>query len=133
MPKPSNGDKIAVWFSCGAASAVAAKLTVEQYGDRCDVHLVRLAGLRTFIPAGCFCDRPLRKGCAMSNWPSTALPEYCAACGGQLGAARRLVRSEITGKYETVHNSEHCAALFFSRNRRDPLAPVDTSNGARLP
>lgn len=23
---------IAVWFSCGAASAVAAKLTVQQYG-----------------------------------------------------------------------------------------------------
>lgn len=27
------GKKIAVWFSCGAASAVAAKLTVEQYGQ----------------------------------------------------------------------------------------------------
>jgi 3'-phosphoadenosine 5'-phosphosulfate sulfotransferase (PAPS reductase)/FAD synthetase len=25
------GDKIAVWFSCGAASAVAAKLTLEKY------------------------------------------------------------------------------------------------------
>ena len=24
--------KIAVWFSCGAASAVALKLTVEKYG-----------------------------------------------------------------------------------------------------
>jgi PP-loop superfamily ATP-utilizing enzyme len=35
-----EGDKIAVWFSSGAASAVAAKLTVEQYGNRCDVHLV---------------------------------------------------------------------------------------------
>ena len=35
-----EGDKIAVWFSSGAASAVAAKLTVERYGDRCDVHLV---------------------------------------------------------------------------------------------
>jgi len=26
-----------VWFSCGAASAVAAKLAVEQYGDGCEV------------------------------------------------------------------------------------------------
>jgi len=26
-----------VWFSCGAASAVAAKLAVEKYGDRCEV------------------------------------------------------------------------------------------------
>ena len=27
------GDTIAVWFSCGAASAVAAKKTIERYGD----------------------------------------------------------------------------------------------------
>lgn len=25
------------WFSCGSASAVAAKLSVEQYGERCEV------------------------------------------------------------------------------------------------
>lgn len=28
-----EGMKIAVWFSCGAASAVAAKLTVDKYGE----------------------------------------------------------------------------------------------------
>jgi hypothetical protein len=33
------GQKIAVWFSCGAASAVAAKLTLELYPD-CDVKLL---------------------------------------------------------------------------------------------
>lgn len=31
---------IAVWFSCGAASAVAAKLTVERYGETHDVRIV---------------------------------------------------------------------------------------------
>lgn len=36
---PSNGDIIAVWFSCGAASAVAAKLTLEKYPD-CDVRII---------------------------------------------------------------------------------------------
>lgn len=30
-------NRILAWFSCGAASAVAAKLTVEKYGDRCEV------------------------------------------------------------------------------------------------
>lgn len=35
-----DGDMIAVWFSCGAASAVAAKLTIDKYGDRCDVRVV---------------------------------------------------------------------------------------------
>lgn len=34
------GDRIAVWFSCGAASAVAAKRTLELYRDRCDVRIV---------------------------------------------------------------------------------------------
>lgn len=31
-PTPGIDDKIVVWFSCGAASAVALKLTVEKYG-----------------------------------------------------------------------------------------------------
>lgn len=30
-------NRILVWFSCGAASAVAAKLAVEKYGDICEV------------------------------------------------------------------------------------------------
>jgi hypothetical protein len=34
------GEKIAVWFSCGAASAVAAKKTLEKYGDICTVRVV---------------------------------------------------------------------------------------------
>lgn len=34
-----SGDKIAVWFSCGAASAVAAKKTLELYPE-CDVTIL---------------------------------------------------------------------------------------------
>ena len=33
-------ETIVVWFSCGAASAVAAKKTLEQYGDTCNVRVV---------------------------------------------------------------------------------------------
>lgn len=29
--------RVVVWFSCGAASAVAAKLATEKYGDRCTI------------------------------------------------------------------------------------------------
>ena len=29
--------RVLAWFSCGDASAVAAKLAVEKYGDRCEV------------------------------------------------------------------------------------------------
>lgn len=38
VPKP--GDKIVVWFSCGAASAVAAKKTIEKYGSICSIYIV---------------------------------------------------------------------------------------------
>ncbi len=40
MGEPREGDVIAVWFSSGAASAVAAKKTVERYGNLCTVRLV---------------------------------------------------------------------------------------------
>ena len=33
-------ETIAVWFSCGAASAVAAKLNVEGYGDTHNILIV---------------------------------------------------------------------------------------------
>ena len=36
--KPS--DTIAVWFSCGAASTVAAKLTLDKYRGTCTVRVV---------------------------------------------------------------------------------------------
>jgi len=38
--QPKKGDKIVAWFSCGAASAVAAKRTIEKYGDICEVLVV---------------------------------------------------------------------------------------------
>lgn len=37
---PKEGDVIAVWFSCGAASAVAAKKTIEKYGNLCRVRVI---------------------------------------------------------------------------------------------
>lgn len=38
--EPKDGDTIAVWFSCGAASAIAAKMTIEKYGHRCNVRII---------------------------------------------------------------------------------------------
>lgn len=40
MAVVQKNDTIVVWFSCGAASAVAAYLTLKKYGDRCNVRLV---------------------------------------------------------------------------------------------
>ncbi|PYD63599.1 hypothetical protein CFR72_06390 [Gluconacetobacter entanii] len=38
--EPQEGQTIAVWFSCGAASAVAAKLAVKRWGNLCNVRVV---------------------------------------------------------------------------------------------
>lgn len=40
MDKVKDGDTIVVWFSCGAASAVATWLTLRCYGHRCKVRVV---------------------------------------------------------------------------------------------
>lgn len=40
MNEPKEGDVIAVWFSSGAASAVAAKKTIERYGDLCIIRIL---------------------------------------------------------------------------------------------
>jgi len=37
---PKSGDIIAVWFSCGAASAIAAAETVRMYGSTCTVRIL---------------------------------------------------------------------------------------------
>jgi hypothetical protein len=37
---PKFGDTIAVWFSCGAASAVAAKKTIERYSEQCLIRVL---------------------------------------------------------------------------------------------
>lgn len=37
---PKEGDTIAVWFSSGAASAVAARRTVEKYGNLCTIRVI---------------------------------------------------------------------------------------------
>lgn len=40
MSEPKQGDKIVVWFSCGAASAVALKRTVEKYHNFCEIEVI---------------------------------------------------------------------------------------------
>lgn len=40
MKEPQKGETIVVWFSCGAASAVAAKKTIEKYGETNTIRIV---------------------------------------------------------------------------------------------
>ena len=40
MREVQEGDVIAVWFSCGAASAVAAMQTLRRYGNIAEVRIL---------------------------------------------------------------------------------------------
>lgn len=40
MQEPKEGDVIAVWFSSGAASAVAAKRIAQKYGNLCTIRVI---------------------------------------------------------------------------------------------
>lgn len=40
LEQVKDGDVIAVWFSCGVASAIAAKRTIELYGERCTIRIL---------------------------------------------------------------------------------------------
>lgn len=40
MAEPKEGDIIDVWFSCGAASAVALQQTIRRYGNLCDIRVL---------------------------------------------------------------------------------------------
>lgn len=39
-PTPKDGDTIAVWFSCGAASAVATRETIMRHGEMCNIRVI---------------------------------------------------------------------------------------------
>ena len=47
--QPKEGDTIAVWFSCGAASAVALKRLAETRPSGYGLRLVRYKGKRIFL------------------------------------------------------------------------------------
>ena len=40
MVEPKEADLITVWFSCGAASAVAAKMAVQKYDNLCQIEII---------------------------------------------------------------------------------------------
>ncbi|MDC7675411.1 hypothetical protein [Asticcacaulis machinosus] len=72
----SNRETIAVWFSCGAPSAIAAKLTIEQCGDTHDVRIVNNPvieegpdNLRFLLDVAAWLGRPIEQA-INPKWPT---------------------------------------------------------------
>jgi hypothetical protein len=71
------GDKIAVWFSCGAASAVAAKKTLEKYGDVCTVRVINNPVAGEYCEEG---DEPtVHRASELRSWDGMTICDdpYC--------------------------------------------------------
>lgn len=85
-PEPQPGDVIVVWFSNGAASAIAWQETLRRYGNLCDVRAVNNPVVEED------CDN-LRFGAAVSEWLGRPLvecthPNYPAASAADVWRRR---------------------------------------------
>lgn len=107
---------IAVWFSCGAASAMAAKLTVEKYGETHDVRIVNNPVAEENIDNRRFADD-------VSNWidrpiESASNPKYPDNSAVTVWDERKYM-SGIHGAPCTVHLKKHSRQLWELDNKPD--------------
>lgn len=109
-----DGSNIVVWFSCGAASAVAAKMTVEKYGATCNVTIVNNFVLeedsdnRRFLgDAVKWIGAPIHQA-INKNYPScsaVAVWNHQRYMSGVHGApCTKLLKKEARYQYELAHH-----------------------------
>lgn len=137
---PLDGDVIVVWFSNGAASAIAWQETLRLYGDRCDVRAVNNPvaeededNLRFGVDVSTWLGRPLVKqfnpkypiGSAVEVWDREKGMSFIhgAPCTGRL-------KKEARQDYEK-HHTIHWHVLGFTveeRRRYDRFVFTERSN-----
>lgn len=135
-----SGETIAVWFSCGAASAVAAKRTVEKYGARCNVRVINNPVAEEHEDN----QRFLRD---VQAWigikVETAVSKEFPSCSAVDVWAKRKYMSGITGapctyelkkrarqQWEATHKAEWCVLgfTFDEQSRADRFIKTERSN-----
>lgn len=109
---------IAVWFSCGAASAVAAKLTLDQYRD---THTVRILN-NPILEEGEDNQRFLRDVSAWLNWPIEHVvnPNY-PLCSTADVWDRRKAMAFPHGAPCTFHLKKEARQIWENSNHVDSL------------
>lgn len=113
---PLCGKTIAVWFSCGAASAVAAYLAIGQYGADNDVRIINSPVAEE--------DEDNRRFLAdVSEWlgveiESAVNPKYPLASAEEVWAARRFMSSPF-GAPCTMELKKEPRRLWELENRPD--------------
>lgn len=128
MKDVQPGDTVAVWFSCGAVSAVAAKLTLDLYGDTARVRIVNNPiaeehpdNRRFLRDVGEWLGAPIEIA-TNSKYPAASAHEVWearrfmagpqgAVCTTQLKKAARL-------QWESLHNPDWHVLGFTADERR---------------
>jgi len=111
-------ETIAVWFSCGAASAVAAKLTIEKYGA---THNIRILN-NPVLEEGDDNQRFLRDVSAWLDWPIEHVtnPKY-PLCSTQEVFDRRKAMVFPHGAPCTFHLKKEARQIWEKSNHVDWL------------
>lgn len=130
-----NNSMIAVWFSCGAASAVAAKKTIELYGDTQDVRIVNnpvaeedADNLRFLNDIAEWIGRPIERA-INSNYPDASAVEVWRKrkfMSGPRGAPCTIeLKKAARQQWEAIHKPDHHVLGFtfdeISRHKRFTL------------
>lgn len=110
MNEPREGDTIVVWFSNGAASAVAAKLTIEKYHDLCHVRIVNNPVMEEHPDNSRFAKD-------VENWLGVRIehafnPNYPSMMASEVWEKRQYMSgvdgAPCTGRTVTTHRCETC-------------------------
>lgn len=123
------GSMIAVWFSCGAASAVAAKLAVERYGADHDVRIVNNpvaeedADNRRFLAdVAAWIGRPVEEAInpAYPSGSAVEVWERRKFMSGPHGApCTSLLKKEARYEWERVHKPDwHVLGFALDERKR---------------
>ncbi len=133
---------IAVWFSCGAASAVAAKKTIEQYGETHEVRVVNnpvaeedADNLRFLKDVERWIGRPIETA-INSKWPNHSAREVWALgfMSNRYGAeCTRSLKKGARQEWEKTNKADFHVLGFTAEEERRHKRFVESERANVLP
>ena len=114
---PKSGDVIAVWFSCGAASAIALQETLRRYGDTCTVRALNTPLVEEDADNRRFLDE-------VCDWLGVQIeivtnPKYPTNSAVDVWAARKAMSFPNGGAPCTVHLKKEARQIWEQSNHVD--------------
>ena len=123
-----EGKHIAVWFSCGVASAVAAKITIEMYGEKNRISIVNNPikeehpdNRRFLADVERWLNRPISYGIS-PRYPDQSCEsvwEYRQYMSGVSGAVcTHELKKRVRQEWERIHKPDYTVLGFTAEEKR---------------